>query len=697
MINIKYIFFWQYVERILSAFILFAAIWTIFTNVCIFNHKSFAFLLDLFPLILTLSAVSVFLLWKFNKLNRKQEAKAVSLTQSKEFICDRLSHTRIAWAWLICGVIIIAVYAISQQYILFWGLAIAYLIVAYFHHRLISFPVTSISAINSKLHNAAVVGLCLIGAVITMIAHRSDADDAFFLSIPVALLDAPNIPMLGQDTMHGFADMPLILPIYKLHSLEVFWAIAAKLTGLSPIFIAHVVFAPVFAVLFVLAQACLLRLLVPKYWLRALVTVLTLLVLLGDVHRSYGNFSLVRLYQGKAILVTLMVPLIFRYAWNFGSKGKVTDWLLLCASQIAALGISSSALFVAPFSVILALGGTWQATFKSTKRIILGLFSSIYLIAVGLLLRQSMISQVSLKNPTSEAVVSTTSEGSIVADALHEVLGNQPIFYLLMLAFLCAWTVSTSPKVRIYLLVIPLGFFLVLINPWLVGFITKYVTSSATYWRIFWAVPIPTMFAILFVGVFQSIIIIIPKLQRQGFLIALSLTIVTLLPINTLRQDNGTILKFPTIKVPSVEYTVAQTVNRINPPQTIILAAEDISTWIPLISNHAPVVSVRNMYMSLLQNDFGLTEVSRRIDAVRYISGTIISHRIKARFLNLIDKWCIGTIVTAPNLEWQQELEIVLKNRNFKQHTEIGGYQIWVRDSLKCQKGMRGEIIFTNS
>ncbi|MGB3656057.1 MAG: DUF6077 domain-containing protein [Rivularia sp. (in: cyanobacteria)] len=696
MINIKYIFFWQFVEGILSAFILFAAIWTIFTNVCILNDKSFAFLLDLFPLILTLSAVSVFLLWKFNK-NRKQEAKAVNLTQSKEFISDRLSHTRIAWAWLICGAIIIAVYAISQQYILFWGLAIAYLIVAYFHHGFIAFPVTSISAINSKLHNAAVVGLCLIAAVITMIAHRSDADDAFFLSIPVALLDAPNIPMLGQDTMHGFADMPLILPIYKLHSLEVFWALAAKLTGLSPIFIAHVVFPPVFAVLFVLAQACLLRLLVPKYWLRALVTVLILLVLLGDVHRSYGNFSLVRLYQGKAILVTLMVPLIFRYAWNFGSKGKVTDWVLLCASQIAALGITSSALFVAPFSVILALGGSWQPTFKSTKRIILGLFSSIYLIAVGLLLRQSMISQVSLKSPTSSAVVSTTSEGSIVQEALHEVLGTQPIFYLLMLAFLCAWTVSI-PKVRIYLLVIPLGFFLVLINPWLAGFITKYVTSSATYWRIFWAVPIPTMFAILFVGVLQPIIkLIIPKLQRQGFLIALSLTIVTLLPINTLRQDNGTIVKFPTIKVPSVEYAIAREANRITPPQTIILAAEAISTWIPLISNHAPVVSVRNMYMSLLQNDFGLTEVSRRIDAVRYISGTRISHRIKARFLNLIDKWCIGTVVTAPNLEWQQELEIVLKNRNFKQHTEIGGYQIWVRDSLKCQKGIRGEIIFTNS
>ncbi len=695
MINIKYIFFWQFVEGILSAFILFAAIWTIFTNVCILNDKSFAFLLDLFPLILTLSAVSVFLLWKFNK-NRKQEAKAVNLTQSKEFIFDRLSHTRIAWAWLICGAIIIAVYAISQQYILFWGLAIAYLIVAYFHHGFIAFPVTSISAINSKLHNAAVVGLCLIAAVITMIAHRSDADDAFFLSIPVALLDAPNIPMLGQDTMHGFADMPLILPIYKLHSLEVFWALAAKLTGLSPIFIAHVVFPPVFAVLFVLAQACLLRLLVPKYWLRALVTVLILLVLLGDVHRSYGNFSLVRLYQGKAILVTLMVPLIFRYAWNFGSKGKVTDWLLLCASQIAALGITSSALFVAPFSVILALGGTWQATFKSTKRIILGLFSSIYLIAVGLLLRQSMMSQVSL-NPTSSGLVSTTSEVSIAEGALHQVLGTQPIFYLLMLAFLCAWTVSI-PKVRIYLLVIPLGFFLVLINPWRVGFITKYLTSSETYWRIFWAVPIPTMFAILFVGVLQPIIkLIIPKLQRQGFLIALSLTIVTLLPINTLRQDNGTIVKFPTIKVPSVEYAIAREANRITPPQTIILAAEAISTWIPLISNHAPVVSVRNMYMSLLQNDFGLTEVSRRIDAVRYISGIRISHRIKARFLNLIDKWCIGTVVTAPNLEWQQELEIVLKNRNFKQHTEIGGYQIWVRDSLKCQKGIRGEIIFTNS
>ncbi|WP_414623185.1 DUF6077 domain-containing protein [Calothrix sp. CCY 0018] len=690
MINLKYIFFWQFVEGILSAFILFTAIWTVFTNVCIFNYKSFAFLLNLLPLILTLSTISWFLLWKFNKLNRKQEAKAVGLTGGKELISDSSSHVQIAWAWLILGAIIIAVYALSQQYILFWGLALAYLIFAYLkNNRFIAFRVTS-TAINSKLHNTATVGLCLIAALITMVAHRSDADDAFFLSIPTALLDAPNIPMLQQDTMHGFADVPLVLPVYKLHSLEVFWAITAKLTGLSPIFIAHVVLPPVFAVLFVLAQACLLRLLIPKYWLRALVTVLILLVLLGDVHRSYGNFSLVRLYQGKGILVTVMVPLIFRYAWNFGSQGKLTDWVLLCASQIAALGITSSGLFVAPFAVTLALGGTWQATLKSTKRVVLGLLSSFYLIAVGLLLRQSMMSQVSLNNTTTtEKVVSTISEGSIVVDALHQVLGNQFIFYLLLLAFLSAWTVSTSPKVRIYLLVIPLGFFLVLINPWRVGFITNYVTSSETYWRIFWAVPIPTLFAILFVGLLQPIIkLIMPKLQQQGFLIGLSLTIVMLLPINTLRPENGTIIKFPTIKVPSVEYAIAQKVNRINPPQTAILAPEAISTWIPLISNHAPLISVRNMYLYLLKDYFGYIQVERRVDAVRYISGTQISQRIKARFLNFINKWCIGTVVSVPNLQWEEELEIVLKNHNFKQYTEIDGYKIWVRDSLKCQKGM---------
>jgi len=50
----------------------------------------------------------------------------------------------------------------------------------------------------------------------------------------------------------------------------------------------------------------------------ALIILVVLLVILGETHHSYGNFAFVRMHQGKAVLVTLMVPLIFFYAWSFG-------------------------------------------------------------------------------------------------------------------------------------------------------------------------------------------------------------------------------------------------------------------------------------------------------------------------------------------------------------------------------------------
>jgi len=81
------------------------------------------------------------------------------------------------------------------------------------------------------------------------------------------------------------------------------------LTALPPITIAHVVFPPVFSVLSILAGALLLRFVAEAMALALII--LVVLVILGETHHSYGNFAFVRMHQGKAVLVTLMVPLIF--------------------------------------------------------------------------------------------------------------------------------------------------------------------------------------------------------------------------------------------------------------------------------------------------------------------------------------------------------------------------------------------------
>ena len=52
--------------------------------------------------------------------------------------------------------------------------------------------------------------LAAAGVVLTLISHRPDADDAFYVNVAVAAADAPGRALLSVDTMHGIPGLPLI-------------------------------------------------------------------------------------------------------------------------------------------------------------------------------------------------------------------------------------------------------------------------------------------------------------------------------------------------------------------------------------------------------------------------------------------------------------------------------------------------------
>jgi hypothetical protein len=582
---------------------------------------------------------------------------------------------KFAWDWLAGAVGLIVFYVITQQYVLFWATSIIYLASAYFIHRSPS-RLPDVPDKISRLDVAAFAGLCLIAATITAIAHRPDADDAFYLSIPVDLLSAPAAPMLQYDTMHGVPSLPLLLPVYRLHSLEVLWALVSQLTALPPITIAHIVFPPVFSILSILAGALLLRFLLPKQWLLALIILVVLLVILGEMHHSYGNFAFVRMHQGKAVLVTLIVPLIFFYAWSFGLGGKRSDWMLLFASQVAALGITSSALFVAPLAAGLALAGTWRPTRQLTSRLAVGLFASAYIVVAAVTVRPGMV-----------ATLQQFPYSKDIADTLFDVLGKVSA-YPQLLAFLAAWTVLTTPTSRRQLLVIPLGFLLIPLNPLLDHFIATNVTSSPTYWRVLWAVPLPIMLTVLIIGSMQEVADrYFHRFRRVVLTVTLLLTLMLLAKKTTLAQENGTVLNFFGLKVPQNEYAVARTVNRLTPPNTTVLAPQAVSVWIPTMLKHPPCVSVRSGYLDLLKSYLGESEARRRFALQSYISGTFREKTASTVLSQSIDDLCIGSVVVPRNSAWKNEIATVLNTYGFTSSL-ISEYEVWTRAAPKCPTGI---------
>ena len=121
---------------------------------------------------------------------------------------------------LACAAILVVAYAWTRQLALFWIIAALFLLACLFDQpRRADRPRGSGRRVGR--FELILLVVTMLGAVLfTALVHRPDADDALYTSIPVALLDHPDRPMLEGDTMHGEEGLPLLGPFYRVVSYE---------------------------------------------------------------------------------------------------------------------------------------------------------------------------------------------------------------------------------------------------------------------------------------------------------------------------------------------------------------------------------------------------------------------------------------------------------------------------------------------
>jgi hypothetical protein len=81
------------------------------------------------------------------------------------------------------------------------------------------------------------------------------------------------------------------------------------------------------------------------------------LVVDGNVHRSFGNVTLVRLWQGKTVLWTLLVPFTFALCRRFLRRPTRGNLGVLALAAVCGVGLSGSGLFLVPAAIVAAALG----------------------------------------------------------------------------------------------------------------------------------------------------------------------------------------------------------------------------------------------------------------------------------------------------------------------------------------------------
>lgn len=601
-------------------------------------------------------------------------ASETDILDSSETIGKPQAHF---WGWLILACLIVSLRHRPSAYILFWALSV--LFVAAWSLFGESHATIYPSKVNQYSKHAA--KLLLIMAVLsgglTFLAHRPDFDDAFFVGVISDSVAHPDTPVLQLDSLYGSHKFPLILPTYKVDSIELLTGMLARTFGgvgstPSTLFWAHAVMPTVFAMLLPFAWAFFLQA-ITRLWLPATVIALLLLVLLGETQYSLGNFAYVRLFQGKAVLASLGIPLIYAFAWRFRKTGRGWDWLTLCASSVAALGLSSAGLYLVPVALGIAAVASWRP--RTTWQTLWIILPALYPIACGLALRSSF---------------GVVAGAFTVHRTIEGVVGN--VFgprgqYLIFLGLLTAPLFAESERLRKLLSYAALLYLLGPLNPFLFALFSKLITTESV-WRILWSLPVVGFTAVSVLGMFAEArrrwrlpsSIHWYAIERLAYIVPV-VAVVTitgaLLPDSTLRKSNNVFFSSNPSKIPPAKWSVVVAASCEAPPFTSVLAPEQIATWIPILIHRPDLVSIRPNYDEQMRFRMTSIDADRRRDLRELVSGRQFPAEQVQKLLQVLPQYRVSVIVVPNSTSKQLASAIAEQGYSVVQH--LDGYVLWKR------------------
>ena len=349
--------------------------------------------------------------------------------------------------------------------------------------------------------------VCLFGllaAFLSTIISRPDADDIGYFHRVLSQIGHIEQPFIVEDMSHNIQGLPGMPSTHLITSYEMLLGFFGWLLHLDPLSLyqnfscgAACFFLPV--VYFFLFRELGLR---PYVAVAAVIGIVVFLLVDGNLHKSFGNFAFVRLWQGKAILMTVLMPLTFLLCMRFFWNPTWYTWITLFMVNICSVGLSGMGLFFMPAFVFVssvalffsAVCSNERSGASSARRTLLLNLTSIYpVVVVALLAYDIFPSSYSLS--IAHAYVSDTVSGSW-RDSVWSVVGSpwRMVWYVSLLIFTPLLALENPGKLTVLFLSITSA--ALFLNPWLGPFWMK--AFNVVYWRFVYLLPVTLCAGLLF-------------------------------------------------------------------------------------------------------------------------------------------------------------------------------------------------------
>jgi hypothetical protein len=448
-------------------------------------------------------------------------------------------------------------------------------------------------------------------------------DDLYYVNLSQWVVDHGSFPL--RDTIFS----NLVYPMSSWPPMASYDALVGVLARLVHVHAASVVYLFVPPVATFLSVLALWRLLtawrVNAVGLALSVGLLFLLFDGGPGYASPGNLFLIRIWQGKVILLCLMVPILLVYALRYVERptwGRA-GWLF--AGGIAAVGLTTSAMFLVP---LIALSGAAPLALTRPRLAVRGVLA---MAAYPLL-----------------AAATTVAVGGRSADLFgtrelyrfdpswfgHEIFRDGPLALLAVAAVLGGAFLVPHAAARVTTGVLTLITGVTLI-PGVTHLSYALVGLGPTLWRVSWVASIAAL-----VGVLAVRLAAYPARRSLRLMAPFALVCaLVLFGLPIWSGANGVLLEAsPQWKRGPDSIVAANGAIAAVRPGDLILAPDDLAITIDVLTTRVKTVAPRDYFMDYLRHHPGFHYADRSI-LVKFANKVInqrAEHRV-ARALERLD------------------------------------------------------------
>lgn len=385
-------------------------------------------------------------------------------------------------------------------YLIFLMLNLLYVILSYLIKPKIKKYnfIQNVKVIKPKINVETIFYVLTIIIIIFQIINSSmlfkqDADDSFYISWAN---EAKELDSMYDKYPNTGLEATSFDYKYLLNTWEMYGGFTARMFNMNTPTLFHTAYQIIYIIISYIAYYLVLKKVLNNKNTSIALFILTIIFLFSGVSARFkGMFLLGRIYQGKSILLNIIIPFVMYEFLNY-PKIQKENYIVLIFTYISAISFNPITIWLLSLVYgIFLLTMLIKRNFKVFCKSLITLLPIIFISAIYILI--ILTKGTNIKEITSTELFSWTETFKLFMNE------GKIIFLMYIISFIIV-LIKGNEKQRLISVYFTVLVCLFVINPVLKNVYIKVVTT-ATYWRLFWLLPIELTIAIATTIIYEKL------------------------------------------------------------------------------------------------------------------------------------------------------------------------------------------------